>query len=237
MADEDFDIARLAEYLHLSAAQVAKMADRGQLPGRRVAGQWKFSASEIHHWLEERIGALDAVELGQLEGALERSAPPAAEAVSIAELLPLEAIAVPLAARTRSSVISSMVELATQTGWLWDPDRIADAVRQREDLHPTALDSGVALLHPRRPMPNALAQPFLALGRTSQGIPFSGHRGQLTDLFFLILSTDDQGHLRTLARLGRMLAEPTFLEALRMVDTAAEALDAVQAREQAVLQS
>lgn len=234
MPDDDFDIAGLADYLHISAAQVAKMADRGQLPARRVAGQWRFSPSEVHHWLEQRIGALDELELGQLETALERSAPPAAEAVSIGELLPLEAIAIPLPARTRSSVITSMCALAAQTGWLWDPERMAEIVRQREDLYPTALDNGVALLHPRRPSPAMLAQPFLAFGRTSQGIPFSGNRGLLTDLFFLILSTDDQGHLRVLARLSRMLADNEFLAALRSAESALQAREAILEREQTI---
>jgi deoxyxylulose-5-phosphate synthase len=59
-------------------------------------------------------------------------------------LLPLEAIAVPLNARTRNSVIDSMVELAAQTGWLWDPKAMAEAVHAREDMHPTALENGVA---------------------------------------------------------------------------------------------
>lgn len=235
MADDDFDIARLAEYLHISAAQVTKMVERGQLPGRRVGGEWRFSPSEVHHWLEQRIGALDELELGQLEVALERAAPPTADAVSIADLLPLEAIAVPFLARTRSSVITSMCELAATTGWLWDPQRMADAVRQREDLYPTALDNGVALLHPRRPMTGILAQPFLALGITSQGIPFSGNRGLLTDLFFLILSTNDQGHLRVLARLSRMLADNEFLAQLRAAQSPAAALEVIRNREQTIV--
>lgn len=234
MADEDFDIATLAEYLHLSAARVARMADRGQLPGRKVAGEWRFSPSEVHHWLEQRIGALDDSELLQLEEALQRARSPSSEVVSIADLLPTTAIAVPLNARTRSSVITSMVELAAGTGWLWEPERMREAVRQREDLHPTALDTGVALLHPRRPMPGLLAQPFLAFGRTSQGIPFSGNRGLLTDLFFLILSVDDQGHLRTLARLSRMLTDPEFMRQLRSAADAAAAAEAIRAREQAI---
>ena len=90
----------------------------------------------------------------------------------IAEMLPIEAIAVPLCARTRNSVIDSMVELAAQTGWLWDTKEMAEAVKAREDMHTTALENGVALLHPRRPMAKILSQPFLALGCTSSGIPF-----------------------------------------------------------------
>ncbi|MEX2187210.1 MAG: helix-turn-helix domain-containing protein, partial [Pirellulales bacterium] len=52
MADEDFDVDRLAAYLHRMPADVAKLAERGKLPGRRVGGAWRFSAAEIHHWME-----------------------------------------------------------------------------------------------------------------------------------------------------------------------------------------
>ena len=55
MSDDDFDIESLAAYLHLATTQVAKLADRGKLPGRRIGGTWRFSRAEVHHWLEERI--------------------------------------------------------------------------------------------------------------------------------------------------------------------------------------
>jgi PTS system nitrogen regulatory IIA component len=104
-------------------------------------------------------------------------------------------------------------------------------VREREDLHPTALDIGVALLHPRRPLPGILAEPFLALGRTYQGVPFGGVRGGLTDIFFLILATDDRGHLRTLARLSRLLSDGTTLDGLRCCEDPAATWDWIALRE------
>lgn len=216
MPDDDFSIESLAAYLHVAPAQVQRLVERGKLPGRKVGGQWRFSQAEIHHWLEERIGLSTDEELQQMEGVLERAAGAAGEEpVSLAELMPLEAIAIPLEARTRGSVITSLVEVAARTGWLWDPAKMAEAVRAREDLLPTALEGGMALLHPRRPLPAILAQPLVAFGRTASGIPFGGPRGSLTDLFFLILSTDDRGHLRVLARLSRLLADSEFLAALR----------------------
>ena len=54
---DDLDVAKLAEYLHLTPDQVTRMAVRGKVPARKVVGQWRFSEAEIHHWLEERIGA------------------------------------------------------------------------------------------------------------------------------------------------------------------------------------
>lgn len=231
MASQDFDVDSLAAYLHLSPQQVARMADRGKLPGRKVGGQWRFPEAEIHHWLEDRIGLGDEEDLVQVETVLERDQGAHVEVVSIARMLRREAIAVPLQAKTRGSVIGEMAQLAAQTGLLWDPDRMADAVREREGLHPTALDIGVALLHPRRPLPGILAEPFLALGRTYQGVPFGGARGALTDLFFLILSTDDRGHLRTLARLSRLLGDNTTLEGLRCCEDSASTLDWIALRE------
>lgn len=233
MATGDFDIDSLAAFLHLGPAQVRRMADRGQLPGRRIGGEWRFSRAEIHHWFEEKIGAADDdQELAQMEDVLQRQAASHCQ-ISIADLLPVEAIAVPLQARTRSRVIERMVEVAAATGWLWDPPRMVEAVHARESLHSTALDVGVALLHPRRPQSSILAQPFLAMGRTYQGIPFGGGGGRLTDIFFLILSTDDRGHLQTLARLSRCLGDVQFIEALRMAEDAQAAHEAVQAYEQA----
>jgi len=215
MPHSDFDLHGLARYLHFAPQQVSKLADRGQLPGRKVGGEWKFSKADIHHWLERRIGLSDEEELLHVEGALNQSAAIQHERdISIADLLPLAAIAIPLPARTRSSVIGSMVDLASQTGWLWDPQAMAEAVRSREDMHSTALSNGVALLHPRRPLPKILAQEFVALGVTSSGIPF-GADVPMTDVFFLIASTEDRGHLRTLARLSRILTAPGVVEALR----------------------
>ena len=98
-----------------------------------------------------------------------------------------------------------------------------EAIRAREDLAPTTLENGIALLHPRRPMPSILGQAFVALGCTPNGIPFGGGRGGLTDVFFLICSVSDRGHLRTLARLSRTIGSPGFLDRLRQAPDAATA--------------
>lgn len=215
MAPKDFNIESLAAYLHLTPAQVLRMAERGRLPGRKISGLWRFSEAEIHHWLEERIGVSGEQELVRVEGFLDRHRGESPGEISISDMLPVEAVAVPLEARTWNKVIEKMADLAMRTGLLWDAPKIAQAVRDRENLHPTALDNGVALLHPRRPMPSVLAEPLLALGRTYHGLPFGGERGSLTDVFFLICSTDDQGHLRTLARLSRLLNDRAFVDGIR----------------------
>jgi PTS system nitrogen regulatory IIA component len=232
MAEEDFDLAALAAFLHTTPDQVRKMAERDKIPGRRIAGNWKFSRAEIHQWFEERIGASDTRELAEVERILEQQKLyPEVELVCIGDLLSIDRIFVPFLAKTRNSVIDSICENTSQTGVLWDAPKMAEAVRIREDLHPTALENGVALLHPRRPMPGIIGEPFLSLAITSSGIPFGGPRGCLTDVFFLIGSSSEAFHLRLLARLSRLLQSPTLLNQIRSDRSAVEVLTSVQTHE------
>ncbi|MEM7558651.1 MAG: PTS sugar transporter subunit IIA [Planctomycetota bacterium] len=222
MASQDLDVEELAAYLHLTPQQVRRLADREQIPARRISGSWVFSEAEIHSWLEDKIGASDGLEeLSKVEQVIDRwSKNRAAEAnsewdSSLANLLPEAAIDVPFQARTRSSVVRRICSLAESTGMLWDAGRMTEAVLAREDLHPTALDNGVAMLHPRRPQTSILSEPFLALGVSPQPIPFGNKSGHLTDIFFLICSTDDRVHLQVLAKLSRLLTQGGFLAELR----------------------
>lgn len=236
MDDEDFTLESLAEYLDRDAGRLARMAERGELPARRVAGQWRFSRPEITFWLEQQIGGAEPADLARFEDVLEQAdAATTDELQSISELLPASAIAVPLNARTRASAIEAMVETAARTGWLWDERRMLEGVRRREQLYSTALDSGAALMHPRRPLADSLERPFLAFGRTNTRIPFGHPHGVLTDLFFLLCSTSDRGHLHALARLSRLLSDASLLAELRAAQDAAAVQAAIRSREQPLL--
>jgi PTS system nitrogen regulatory IIA component len=153
----------------------------------------------------------------------------------ISVLLSDATVAVPLKASTRSSVLREMVTLAEQSWQVYDAAAILEAIRQREDIASTALDSGVAILHPRRPLPGALGEAVMAYGRTASGIAFGSARGALTDIFFLDCCRDDRTHLRVLARLSRLLLRPGFIDELRTAETPAETWQIIAAAERELL--
>lgn len=228
-------LSELAEYLHLGVQQVERLMSREDLPARRVAGEWRFSRAEIHQWLEDRLGLYGDKELAQVEGAMERHSTQRSAILRLTELIRPELIRIPLPARTRDSVVREMVAIGTEAGLLWDPERMADALRTREELMSTAMDNGVAILHPRRPQDSILAEPYVALGITSQGIPFGGSRS-LTDVFFCVASISDRGHLSTLARISRLLQREGFLQELRGVTDANSACEVIRNCELEILE-
>ena len=76
----------------------------------------------------------------------------------------------------------AMVRLAEQSWQVYDPDAVLQAVQSREERGSTAQENGVAVLHPHRPLTDALGESVMAFGRTAGGVPFGAPRGGLTDL-------------------------------------------------------
>jgi PTS system nitrogen regulatory IIA component len=231
MGSDMMDMEQLAAYLQRDVREVGKLASRGHLPGHKVGGQWRFARAEINQWIETQMPSLTEKELTNLEAAAARDG---AEPL-LANLLSEASIAVPLAASTRASVLKELVNLAEQSWQVYDPEAILDAVRQREEMASTALPSGVAIPHPRRPLPAALGESVLAYARTASGIPFGAPHGGLTDLFFLVCCRDDRTHLRVLARLTRLFLRPGFLDELRAAETPSESWEKIASAEQQLL--
>ena len=50
-APEVLTLAQAAELLQLEQAAVAELAEAGELPGRRIAEEWRFSRAAILAWL------------------------------------------------------------------------------------------------------------------------------------------------------------------------------------------
>lgn len=44
-------IRDVANYLRMAESTVYKLANDGQLPGRKVGGGWRFSKKELERWL------------------------------------------------------------------------------------------------------------------------------------------------------------------------------------------
>jgi len=228
MGNETMDLQELASYLSRDAREVMKLASRGHLPGQKIGEKWRFSRAEINHWIETQMHAYTEQQLTALETAGNRRVDPE---LLISNMLSEATIAVPLTAKTRSSVLRELVKLAEQSWNVYDPEAILDAVREREEMASTALECGVAIPHPHRAKPSTLGDSVIAYGRTTTGIPFGAARGGLTDLFFLVCCRDDRTHLQVLARLSRLLLRPEFLDALRDSDSIAESYEIITSAE------
>ncbi len=223
-------LEELARHIGMDVREVAKLADKGKLPGHKVSGQWRVNRAQVTEWLQQEAHTLTQAQLESLDRAMGDGD----DQSIVGARLGAEGIDMHLHARSKPSVLRELIGLAERTGLVWDKDGLLAALQEREGLCSTGLPNGIAIPHPRQPMPYATGEPLVCIGRVQAGVVFDAPGGVLTDLFFLLLSHDDRQHLQVLARLMRMLDETT-LAALRETEDEEEVLQLILDREQAVI--
>lgn len=225
-----------AKYVGMDARDVKRLADHGKLPGQKIGGEWRFNRARVTEWLQQEMHTLGEDRLIALERGIRSSSGLSTESdeLTVTDLIGLEGIDPALPAKTKASVLRELVNLADRTGLLYDRAGLLTALEQREEMCSTALPNGVALPHPRQPMPYVSAEPFICVGRVQKGIGFGSTSRELTHLFFLICCHQDHHHLRVLARLVRLLT-PESVAALLEAQTREQMLEILIEAEKSIV--
>ncbi len=241
MPYRSMSLEEFARHVGIDVRDVWRMADRGILPGQKIGGQWRFNRARVTEWLQQEMQTLDETRLIAVERAMSGSGKSGATGGSadetemvVTDLIGLEGIDIALPARTRGSVLRELVNLAERTGLLYDAKGLLEAVEQRESLCSTALPIGVAIPHPRQPMPYVSAEPIICVARLPGGVVFGERSGELMRVFFLICCHTDHHHLHVLARLMRVLGGETVAQLLQ-AESREELLEVLIAKEAKVV--
>ncbi|MCC5833410.1 MAG: PTS sugar transporter subunit IIA [Opitutales bacterium] len=224
MKTKDYlSLGEVSAYLGWSTRFVEGLVRGEKLPGLNINGEWRFRREEIIDWLDQKIQTLDAPRISELERQLEADL--VSDGVFIAQKphrlssqLSLESIGLDQSHSSKRAVLERLVELANYSGRLLDKDHLFASLLERESLHSTALPNGIAICHPRRPLPSAISDYVIAIHRAATPVPFGSEDGESTHLFFLLCAPDDRTHLHGLARLARIL-DPATIEALKSRET------------------
>ncbi|OAI53637.1 PTS fructose transporter subunit IIABC [Planctomyces sp. SCGC AG-212-M04] len=225
-------LADLARETGRDQRELERLTVRGRIPAHKRGNEWQYHTAEIRSWMEQELRGFSDAELASFEQSQSETSPLSEPLLST--YLTVEQIQIPLDARTKRSVLEALVEVAGRTWKVWEPAVLLQAVIERETLMSTAFEKGVAIPHPRQPLPASLEDAVIAFGRTTTPIPFGSPDNSGTDLFFLIACRDTRTHLRILARLSRLIQKPGLLEDLRSADSATDAFQILSAGDQAI---
>lgn len=145
----------------------------------------------------------------------------------LSHLFHLDCIELALPPHSWKGVIKHLTARLAASGRLADADEARRDVESRENLASTALGHAIAVPHAATAGVN---QPLIAYARSPKGINFHASDGQPVRHIFLLLGPPARQslHLRILARLTRLLANPEFRAALDAAKTQEEVLGAVQ---------
>ena len=230
------DLEEVANYLHLTPADIEQRVKNREIPFEKRGDRIVFRKAEIDAWASQRILGLPGQRLADYHQETTRfTRKLLPQAAILPEMLQSGAVASAMTSKTKASVLRDLVALAEKTGCLSDPKALLASLEAREELCSTALPGGLALPHPRSHDPYLFETSFIVVGRPVQEIHFGAPDGQPTHLFFLICCQDDRLHLHTLARLCLIVQKTKLLDRLREAPDAGTMRDSIIAAEQEIL--
>ncbi len=133
--------------------------------------------------------------------------------MELADLLGPDAVIANLRAKSKKQALQDLSAVAARLCGI-DAPLILEKLLQRERLGTTGVGQGVAIPHAKF---DQLGHIFAVFARLETAIDFESIDEQPVDLIFMLIAPEASGaeHLRTLARISRMLRNKSFCDKLR----------------------
>ncbi|MCF7506539.1 fructose-specific PTS transporter subunit EIIC [Vibrio sp. L3-7] len=144
--------------------------------------------------------------------------------MDITNIIEPEIICLELQADSKQAVFEELVELLDRAGKLSSKSDFLDDIWKREAIGNTGFDDGIAIPHAKS---KAVAKPAVAVGISRSGIDYGADGGELSDVFFMLASPDnnDDHHIEVLAQISTKLIEDDFVTKLKAMESVEEALE------------
>src|SRR4051812_47890958 len=131
----------------------------------------------------------------------------------LTETLKLANIKVPLAASGKTDAIKELIQLLATNGDVPDPQKVLEAVLDREATRTTGIGYGLAIPHGKTSGASALT---MAIGKCAGPIDFQAIDGRPVSIVWLLVSPPDKSvaHIATLARITKLMMVDKFRQEL-----------------------
>lgn len=141
--------------------------------------------------------------------------------MKIVDMLKKECISTSLQSKDKTDVLSELSSLFACGNIKFNHAAMVKSLLEREKLGTTGIGDGIAIPHGKLA---DLEDMYVAFGKSDAGIPFEAMDGKLVHLFFLLVAPEQSTgqHLKTLAKLSRMLKDVQFRKHLMEARTADE---------------
>lgn len=217
----DLEIQDVAELLNVSETTVRRWLKDGKIPAYRLNHQDRFNRSEIEDWMMKcklRLGkdGFSPFEEKQIypvvnekeETVKNRSG---TQHYSLYRAMFKGGVITGLSAKNKKELIKMVAQRAAPSLGL-DPDVTLELLLDREALMPTALNSGLAVPHPRDIILEHPGSDTIITVFPKKPIEYGALDGQPVHTLFFLFSASDKTHLHLLSKLAHLGSQPSALE-------------------------
>ena len=151
----------------------------------------------------------------------------------LSDILKIQHIKVPLAAKSKKDAIAEMVGVLADAKEVKNADVLLNSVLEREATRTTGIGNGLAIPHGKCAGVDHLV---VAIGKPESPIDFDSIDKRPVNLIVLLASPPDQTgpHIQALARISRLMNVEAFRLAMRAATSPQQVLDAVVSQDNAM---
>jgi PTS system nitrogen regulatory IIA component len=133
--------------------------------------------------------------------------------MKISEILGKDLLVPHLQSKNKKGVLEELAGVLVARGKLRDLDQVVEVLLDREKLGSTGIGDGIAIPHGKI---KDLSGVVASFGRSPEGVDFESLDQKPAHLFFLLVAPENSAgvHLKALARISRLLKDPSFRKRL-----------------------
>jgi PTS system nitrogen regulatory IIA component len=218
----DLKIKDVAELLNVSETTVRRWLKDGKIPAYQLNHQYRFSRGEIEDWMMKcklKLGK-DGFSLFEekqiyppLDDEEQQNKRNGTQQYGLYRAMYKGGVVSNVPAQTKQELIKMvMQQVAPRLGL--DADVCAELLLDREALMPTALNSGLAVPHPRDIVLEIPGSDSIVTVFPEKPIDYGALDEQPVHTLFFLFSASDKTHLHLLSKLAHLGSQPQALEFL-----------------------
>lgn len=216
----DLKIKDVADLLNVSETTIRRWLKDGKIPAYQLNHQYRFSRGEIEDWMMKCKLNLSKDGFSPFE---EKQIYPEAEESTVGRggsqqfglyrAMHKGGVVTDIVAKNKNQLIKMVMQkVAPRLGL--DPDLMSELLIDREELMSTALNSGMAVPHPRDIVLEVPGSDAIITVFPQKPIDYDALDGQPVHVLFFLFSSSDKSHLHLLSKLAHLGSQPTALDFL-----------------------
>lgn len=230
----DLKIKDVADLLNVSETTIRRwLADR-KIPAYRINHQYRFNRFEIEDWVMGQ--KLDKGNQCSVSSSIKEEAAQVnrgSKQFSLYRALHKGGVFYDISGNTKEEVIRTTIkQLSKELNF--EPDAISELLLDREKLHPTALNNGIAIPHTRDFLLNAHLDVVTAVFLQNP-IEYGALDNKPVHTLFFLFASDDRRHLHLLAKIAHLSSQPETLQLLQTRPSKDKFLESIKDWESSVL--
>jgi PTS system nitrogen regulatory IIA component len=222
----NLSVKNAAQLLSVTEKTIYRWIKQDILPTFKISGQYRFNRAELLEWATSRRMGVAAEAFSEPE--------PEAPLPTLYEAVSAGGIFYRIDGSSRDEALAAATRhLRLQDGV--DRQYLEQVLIAREKLTPTAVGDKIAIPHPRSPGLLHLNSSKVSIFFLEHPVDFDALDGGEVEILFVILAASLKAHLHLLSRVGFVLHDEKFREALFAQESRGRIFEALCSAEEKIL--